>query len=231
MARPEARPGDQTRERILDCAEALFAERGLAGTAVRDIARECDLTAASLYNHFEGKQALYEAVLERGVRPLLDLLQTLSAGSLDAAADDVIEAVMAHLGRHPRLPRLIQHETLTGGAYLSKLGRSWLRPLIEQGVSAMKVEPRSPWAEDEYPLVISAWLHLIFGHFTMAPVLGVVFDDDPLSAENLDRQTRFLRKLAHVMMKARGAEPDEFDASSPNPAELDASSLKPEGRS
>ena len=55
-----------TRDRILDTAEALFAERGFAGTAVRDIAAAVGLTAASLYNHFAGKEALYAAVLERG---------------------------------------------------------------------------------------------------------------------------------------------------------------------
>jgi DNA-binding transcriptional regulator YbjK len=51
----------QTRERILDVAEALFAERGFAGTSVRDIAASAGLTAASLYNHFDGKEALYDA--------------------------------------------------------------------------------------------------------------------------------------------------------------------------
>ena len=42
---PASAPADpeSTRERILDVAEALFAERGLAGTAVRDIAREAGL--------------------------------------------------------------------------------------------------------------------------------------------------------------------------------------------
>jgi AcrR family transcriptional regulator len=196
-----------TRERILDCAEALFAERGLAGTAVRDIAREAGLTPASLYNHFPGKQALYEAVLERGMGPLIGLLEALPArpsGAGDEAIDDVIGAIMAHLARYPRLPRLVQHEALTGGAYLARLGRAWLRPLIEQGVGAMKRESGSPWAEEEHPLVISAWLQIVFGHFTLAPVLGVVFEDDPLSPENLERQTRFLRKLAHVLMSARG---------------------------
>ena len=65
---------ESTRERILDVAEALFAERGLAGTAVRDIARRAGLTAPSLYNHFDGKQALYEAVLSRGVQPLFAII-------------------------------------------------------------------------------------------------------------------------------------------------------------
>ena len=211
MAHADARSGEDTRERILDCSERLFAERGLAGTAVRDIARACGLTAASLYNHFDGKQALYEAVLERGVRPLQVLLEQLTAGEVAEGADDTIGAIMAHLARHSRLPRLIQYEALTGGAYLSKLGRAWVRPLIEQGLTAMKADSSSPWDEDEQALVISAWLHLIFGHFTMAPVLGVVFDDDLLSSENLDRQTRFLRKLARVMMQARLSRPEGRD--------------------
>jgi len=211
MARSDARSGEETRQRILDRSERLFAEHGLAGTAVRDIARACGLTAASLYNHFDGKQALYEAVLERGVRPLQILLERLTAGEVNEAADDTIGEIMAHLARHPRLPRLIQYEALTGGAYLSKLGRAWVRPLIEQGVTAMKADSGSPWDEDEHALVISAWLHLIFGQFTMAPVLGVVFDDDPLSPDNLDRQTRFLRKLARVMMQARAARPAARD--------------------
>ena len=35
---PWRRKGEQTAERILDAAEALFAERGYAGTSLRDVA-------------------------------------------------------------------------------------------------------------------------------------------------------------------------------------------------
>ena len=43
-----------TREVILDAAEVLFAEHGVDGVAVRDLARELNLTPSSLYNHFAG---------------------------------------------------------------------------------------------------------------------------------------------------------------------------------
>jgi hypothetical protein len=33
----------------------------------------------------------------------------------------------------------------------------------------------------------------------MAPMLSVVFDTDPLAPESLERQTRFLQKLARIM--------------------------------
>ena len=100
-----------TRERILDAAEALFAENVLAGTAVRDIARDVGLTAASLYNHFSGKQELYEAVIERGVRPLIEMMQQVPQDNetMDARVD-LIEAIMSHLGNRPHLPRLVHHD-------------------------------------------------------------------------------------------------------------------------
>jgi AcrR family transcriptional regulator len=200
MATESATGTAATRERILDAAEALFAQNGLAGTAVRDIARDVGLTAASLYNHFAGKQDLYEAVLDRGVRPLIAMMQEVPGQSQTMEARvALIDAIMKHLGKRPHLPRLIHHEVISGGAYLHKLGRTWLRPLIAQGITEMKREEEPNWSEDEYPLVITAWLNLVFGHFTMAPMLGVVFDSDPLAPDAIERQTRFLQKLARIM--------------------------------
>jgi AcrR family transcriptional regulator len=193
-----------TAERILDAAEALFAVKGLAGTAVRDIARAVGLTPASLYNHFAGKQAIYEAVLERGVRPLLNLMRELPAREHTARdIEDMINEIMAELSNRPDFPRLIQHEVTTGGPYLRKLARNWFRPLLEQGIAELKRDANSGWKEDEYGLVMSAWLNMVFGHFSMAPMMSEVFDDDPLSPENLERQTRFLRKLARLMLAGR----------------------------
>jgi AcrR family transcriptional regulator len=197
-----------TRDRILDSAEALFAERGLAGTSVRDIAAESGLTAASLYNHFASKEALYEAVLERGVRPLLELLTQLAQGDRLEGRDDVIDALMRHLAQTPHLPRLVHHEAVTGGARLSRLSRMWIRPLVNEALTVLKRNdaPGQRWAPDEYPLLIASFLHLLFGHFAMAPLLTEVFDEDALSERSLERQTRFLRKLSRVLLGASDAE-------------------------
>ncbi|HEX5065297.1 MAG TPA: TetR/AcrR family transcriptional regulator [Myxococcota bacterium] len=193
-------PSPLTRERILDVAEALFATRGFAGTSMREIAGAADLTAASLYNHFDGKDALYAAVLERGIRPLVLLMQSRAAqdaGGEDNAAALVAE-VMEHLRTRPHLPRLIQLEVLTGGEHLARLARDWVRPLLEYGVAEMKRE-RVPFDDDEYPLVIAAWIHLILGHFTMAPIFREALDEDPLAPRLLEKQTRFLQKLARLL--------------------------------
>ena len=203
-----ASPSPETRERILDGAEALFADRGLAATSVRDIAGRVGLTPGSLYNHFAGKQALYAAVIERGVRPLLVLMQELAAREQTPdATGEILGSVMVHLARRPHLPRLIHHEAVSGGEHLAVVARDWIRPLMEHGLAEMEREPNSPWERDEYPLVIAGWLHLIFGHFALAPLLGGVLGEDPLSAPMLERQTRFLRKLARILMDARRQAP------------------------
>jgi AcrR family transcriptional regulator len=194
----------ETRERILDAAEALFARNGLAGTPVRDIARAVELTPASLYNHFDGKQAIYDAVLERGVGPLLALLTELAARDhTPRDMDEMIGSIMAALSERPHLPRLIQHEVIGGGPHLGTLARNWIRPLLELGIAELKRDDTGVWCEEEYRLVMAAWLNMVFGHFAMAPALAEAFDDDPLSAPNLSRQTRFLRKLARLMMAGR----------------------------
>ena len=61
-----------TRDAILDAAEGCFAERGFAGVSTRDIAGKAGLkNQASLYHHFRDKRALYAAVLERGIAPVI----------------------------------------------------------------------------------------------------------------------------------------------------------------
>ncbi len=190
---------ETTRDRILDVAERLFAHKGFAGTVVRDIAREAGLTAPSLYNHFDGKQALYEAVLARGVQPLVDLMDGL--GKEDVAHSvDVLDAIMDHFASHPNVAKLIQHESLIGGASLSRIVQGWLRPIVAEGMMAMKRNPNSVWTIDEQPLALAAWLHIILGHFAMAPLLRELFDVDPLSEDQLDRQKRFLKRYARLVM-------------------------------
>src|SRR5436309_16099835 len=94
-----------TREVILDTAERLFAARGVDGVAVRDLAREMGITASSLYNHFPGKQALYAAVLERGLRPVVELVAGAwqPGGFGPARVRATLDRLIPHLVRRPHL--------------------------------------------------------------------------------------------------------------------------------
>jgi AcrR family transcriptional regulator len=55
---------DANRAALLAAAREAFAERGYAGTAVRDVVRRTELASGTFYNYFDGKDAIFAAVLE-----------------------------------------------------------------------------------------------------------------------------------------------------------------------
>jgi AcrR family transcriptional regulator len=57
--------GPERRESILSAAQGLFSDKGLHGVSVDEIARAVNVSPAILYRHFNSKQALYDAVLEK----------------------------------------------------------------------------------------------------------------------------------------------------------------------
>ena len=57
-----------TRERILDAAERLFAQRGFYGISVRDITGAAEVDVALASYHFGNKQGVLEAVVMRCAR-------------------------------------------------------------------------------------------------------------------------------------------------------------------
>lgn len=55
---------EDTKQRILDKALELFAAYGYDSVSVGDIAKAVGIKAPSLYNHFPGKQAIFDAIVE-----------------------------------------------------------------------------------------------------------------------------------------------------------------------
>ncbi len=69
--------GETRREEIMRISTRLFLENGFAGTSMSKVAAACDMTKASLYHHFSGKDALFSACVTHGYAPALDHLRTL----------------------------------------------------------------------------------------------------------------------------------------------------------
>ena len=54
-----------TKERILETALELFAQRGYLGTSMNDIAKKLGITKAALYKHYTSKQEILDRIVER----------------------------------------------------------------------------------------------------------------------------------------------------------------------
>lgn len=191
-----------TATRILDAAEELFAERGFAGVSVREIAGRVGLNQASIYNHFPSKQALYEAVLERGFTPIRDLLAEGKGSFLSRDFQErLLERLVDHLWHTPRLPKLVQREVLDGGEYLERLIDRWLTPIYLQGKRAMEATPGLvDWPEEDRPLLILGLYHLLFGYFTSVALYARVLGKDPLSPEMRRTHLAFLRRASDRLL-------------------------------
>ena len=90
-----------TREKLLDCAEHLFAEHGLEGASLRAINAAAGLSPAALHYHFGSQQALVEALLERRMPALMErrrkLLDELEARPAPPTARELLHALIQPL--------------------------------------------------------------------------------------------------------------------------------------
>ena len=70
--------------RLLDCALALFSQRGYEAVGVQDVVALANLTKPSLYHYFGSKRGLLEALLSREAAPLMTALSkaTIYTGDL-----------------------------------------------------------------------------------------------------------------------------------------------------
>jgi AcrR family transcriptional regulator len=68
------------RDRILDIAITLFAERGVRGVSTREITDAADLTKPMLYYYFKDKQGLITAILDIHMNELYEAIEEVTAG-------------------------------------------------------------------------------------------------------------------------------------------------------
>ena len=97
-----------TKTRILDTAESLFSEQGLAATSLRNIISKANVNLAAIHYHFRSKDALVEAVIGQRVaqvnRERLEMLDRAEAASDPPRVEAVVEAFIAPtvmLALHP----------------------------------------------------------------------------------------------------------------------------------
>jgi AcrR family transcriptional regulator len=92
---PDPKPSDPapgTRERLLDTAERLFAERGFAGTSVRHITDAAGANLGAINYYFRSKENLYAEVFARHAAILRDPVVAAAREAADRASQSPEEA-------------------------------------------------------------------------------------------------------------------------------------------
>jgi AcrR family transcriptional regulator len=94
------------REAILEAAEDVFVQRGLAGTRMADVARASGLATGTLYNYFANRDALLASLIEQRSQELVVAVRAAAAGDrADARStlERMVRAGFQHFESHRAL--------------------------------------------------------------------------------------------------------------------------------
>ena len=111
--RPGRPPGtgvaDQTKERLLEAAADVFADKGYFGAAVDDIVRASDTSKGSFYFHFPNKRGIFSALLDHLTGRLFGRVEQALAEEPDPVRklDAALGAALTAFAQRKRLARLL----------------------------------------------------------------------------------------------------------------------------
>ncbi len=169
-----------TRERLLDAAERLFAERGIEAVALREITRESGArNAIAAQYHFDDRAGLVRAIMARHL-PEIDAGCHLLLDDYEASGEPDLRALMAAHVR-PFAPKL---RTPSGRAFLIIYAELLNRPDPKVSVSSLEDPTNST--------------------FRWRALVAAILDQ-----QSLDLHRRFTAALHCAVELARRAKDDE----------------------
>lgn len=120
QAGPRAALAEVTRQDILDVASREFADKGLAGARIDEIADKTSSSKRMIYYYFGGKDGLYRAVLEEAYGHIRG--QEAASHFEAMPADEALAALVGHTfdyhSSHPEFVRLVMNENIHRGEHI-----------------------------------------------------------------------------------------------------------------
>jgi len=112
---------ERTRANILEVAAEEFAEKGLAGARIDEIAALTQTSKRMIYYYFGSKEGLYLAVLEESYRQVREIEADLRLEDLEpeTALRRLVAFTFDHHLQHERFIRLVMSENIHRGQYIA----------------------------------------------------------------------------------------------------------------
>ena len=111
---------EDARLNILEVAAQEFADKGLAGARVDEIAEKINSSKRMIYYYFGGKEQLYRAVLEQAYAQIR--ARESAANYAAMSAEDALQLYVGHTfdyhAEHPEFVRLVMNENIHYGAHI-----------------------------------------------------------------------------------------------------------------
>jgi AcrR family transcriptional regulator len=107
--------GKERRAQLVDVGRRLFAEKGLEGTSVEEIAAKAGVSKPVVYEHFGGKEGLYAVVVDREMGRLLDgVTGALTGGHPRELLEQAAFALLDYIENHADGFRILVRDSGVG---------------------------------------------------------------------------------------------------------------------
>jgi AcrR family transcriptional regulator len=181
------RNSQKSKEDILKAAEIKFAEKGIYGTRVDDIAEAANINKRMLYEYFGNKEELYRAVL-------VEVYSRLSKQEMILLSEDmccidamkrIIKLYFDFLKNNPTYVNLILCENLNKGEYIKDIDFSGIKDpvfnLFRKAINKGKEDGvfRSDIDTEQVILSLLTYSFAYFSNrYTLTKLLGMKLDTE-----------------------------------------------------
>ncbi|MDF1562132.1 MAG: TetR/AcrR family transcriptional regulator [Deltaproteobacteria bacterium] len=193
---------EDTQEKILEAADALFCELGFEAASTRLIAERSGVNKALIHYHFRNKDELFGAVLDRYYERLGGVLGTAlgAEGSVRDRFVALIDAYVDFLRENQGFSHIVQREA-AGGRHVERIA-SRMTPLLQSGVALLRATYPHAFPDDVGPAqVLLSFYGMVISTFTYAPVLAPLLGFDPLGEEALAARKAHLQLMVDLIVR------------------------------
>jgi len=178
--------GEHTRQAIEDSAYELFLEQGYSATSMRQIANQAGIALGGIYNHYAGKEEIFEAIIldKHPYKQILPLIMTAPGETLAEFVHNAAHALVEELGRRPDFIRLMFIEIVEFNSkhmpgFFDEIYPEFL-PLVQRFQT-----PNGELRPIPAPLLLRAFLGMFFS-FYMTELITEHMDVPEMHANALD---------------------------------------------
>lgn len=195
--------GEQTRQRILDAAEQLFAEFGFAETRLEDVALQVGIRRPSLIYYFKDKQALYDAVKTDIYSDLHErTLARLPQGSALLRLESLFDSWLDFMIARPSAAHIVLRNTIERRQPRQAQQARFSEAVVKTFEQIVGEGRRAGEFDEE---VNAVQLLMLIGNGILnfvcnGPAIGAGRAYDPAAAEQAESYRRLLHKTLHALL-------------------------------
>jgi AcrR family transcriptional regulator len=184
---------DPTREKLLEIAGPIFADRGYQAATIREICAGAGANVAAINYHFGDKLGLYTEVLQQSVRAA-QLLAVQSTLGEDTPPEDILRALIRARLRGINgkdLPdwhsRLLAHELAQPTPALRRIVDKLARPIFNRLLELIGGMIGLPPNDDNTRLCAISVVGQVFAYVLPGPLLTEIWPELKMTPEQVER--------------------------------------------